>query len=91
MTTRRTSLVLAGAAVVFAVFCAPVAHADTGWVVAASSPSHEQMDFGYGQRKRPLSRPLSRSALSCSALTIVCCSRPARIASRSRGTWAMSV
>ena len=57
MTTRRTSLVLAGAAVVFAVFCAPVAHADTGWVVAASSPSHKQMDFGYGPTQAAAESP----------------------------------
>jgi hypothetical protein len=26
----------------------PTAHADDGWVAVASSPSHEQVDFGYG-------------------------------------------
>jgi hypothetical protein len=27
---------------------APPAHADGGWVAAANSPSHEQMDFAWG-------------------------------------------
>jgi hypothetical protein len=48
MTTTHTTFVLVCAAIVAAVFGAPIAHADTGWVAAASSPSHEQMDFGYG-------------------------------------------
>lgn len=30
------------------VFAVPMARADDGWVAAASSPSHEQLDWGYG-------------------------------------------
>jgi hypothetical protein len=62
---RRTSSILAGAAVVAAVFCAPVAYADTGWVAAASSPSHEQMDFGYGPTQAAAE---SRALAQCAQL-----------------------
>jgi hypothetical protein len=48
MKRRLLVLIATGAAAVVALFGAGTAHADGGWVAAASSPSHEQMDFAWG-------------------------------------------
>src|SRR4249919_1726625 len=45
---KRLTGIVAGAALVGGLLSAPPAHADGGWVAAASSPSHEQMDFAWG-------------------------------------------
>ena len=45
---KRLAGIVAGAALAGGVLCAPPAYADGGWVAAASSPSHEQMDFAWG-------------------------------------------
>ena len=45
---RALPPVWAAAMVAVGVVLAPPVHADTGWVAAASSPSHEQLDFAYG-------------------------------------------
>ena len=43
---------ISGVCVIGALACsgltAPTAHADGGWVAAANSPSHEQMDWAWG-------------------------------------------
>ena len=42
-------IVALGVGTICAAVClAPVASADDGWVAAANSPSHEQMDWAYG-------------------------------------------
>jgi hypothetical protein len=45
---NRLPGIVAGTALAGGVLLAPPAHADGGWVAAASSPSHEQMDFAWG-------------------------------------------
>jgi hypothetical protein len=45
---NRLSGIVAGSALAGSVPYAPPAHADDGWVAVASSPSHEQVDFGWG-------------------------------------------
>ena len=44
----RLASVVAGVALAGSVICTPFANADGGWVAAASSPSHEQVDFAWG-------------------------------------------
>jgi hypothetical protein len=44
----RLAGIVAGAAIAGGVLYAPPAHADGGWVAAANSPSHEQMEFAWG-------------------------------------------
>ena len=39
---------LGGDLLAIGLVCAPVAHADDGWVAFANSPSHEQMDWAHG-------------------------------------------
>ena len=45
---NRLAGIVAGAALAGGVFCAPPAYADGGWVAAANSPSHEQMELAWG-------------------------------------------
>ena len=45
---NRLAGIVAGTALAGGILYAPPAHADGGWVAAASSPSHEQMDFAWG-------------------------------------------
>ena len=45
---NRLAGIVAFTALAGGVLLAPPAHADGGWVAAASSPSHEQMDFAWG-------------------------------------------
>jgi len=45
---KRLAGIVAATALMGGVFCAPPAYADGGWVAAANSPSHEQMEFAWG-------------------------------------------
>ena len=45
---KRLAGIVAATALMGGVFCAPPALADGGWVAAANSPSHEQMEFAWG-------------------------------------------
>jgi hypothetical protein len=45
---KSVGLLLAAGAVGAALAISPAAHADAAWVVAANSPSHEQMEFAWG-------------------------------------------
>ena len=45
---KRLAGIVAATALMGGVFCAPPACADGGWVAAANSPSHEQMEFAWG-------------------------------------------
>jgi hypothetical protein len=44
----RLTPIMAGAALTAWILSAPAAHADGGWVAAASSPSHEQAELVWG-------------------------------------------
>ncbi len=45
---NRLAGIVAGAVLAGSVALAAPAHADGGWVAAANSPSHEQMEFAWG-------------------------------------------
>jgi len=47
-TSSVRGVLVAGMGVASLTLAAPPAHADGGWVAAANSPSHEQMDWAWG-------------------------------------------
>jgi hypothetical protein len=64
MNAKSLIPLLIGVALGVGLAYASPAHADDGWVAVASSPSHEQPDFGYGPDQATAeSRALARCAV----------------------------